>query len=80
VIRWLADLVMPWAARHAHVWPSQHAGNKIIFEQLKAAHSTVVEIHERAGAVCPMYDVCEHESCRASYTAWAIADQYLRDA
>lgn len=25
VKRWVADLVMPWAARHATVWPSTHA-------------------------------------------------------
>lgn len=76
----MANVAMPIVARYATVWPSTHAVHAGLLEQLRHAHQTVVAIHERSGAVCPIYEVCEHESCQASYTAWAIADQYLNDA
>ena len=34
-------------------------------------------IRETEGRVCPEFTICTHESCRSSYTAWAIADEAL---
>lgn len=79
-MKWFWNAAMRVVVRRATIWPSNHAGNEIMLEQLKHAHTTVVAIHEAAGAVCPQYETCEHPSCQASYAAWAIADQYLQDA
>jgi hypothetical protein len=43
----------------------------------RRAVSALEAIHAE-GKVCAGYETCEHESCRSSYTAWAIADAYLR--
>jgi hypothetical protein len=47
-------------------------------DQLAGAVGVLESIRDEAGAVCAAYEVCEHDSCQASYTAWALADDYLR--
>jgi hypothetical protein len=40
VIERLADLVMPWAATHATVWPSQHAVHEgLMIEYVEACNA-----------------------------------------
>lgn len=31
----VADVLMPWAARHASVWPSQHATHGVLLDQMR---------------------------------------------
>ena len=35
------------------------------------------EIRDNQGKVCKEYEICKHESCRSSYTSWAIASKAL---
>ena len=35
------------------------------------------EIKRDQGYVCQDFELCTHESCRSSYTSWAIADKAL---
>lgn len=51
VVRWLADRLMPWAARNATVWPSQHATHKVLME------SRIVEGFQRARVEKALRDV-----------------------
>jgi len=37
-------------------------------------------IKNQYGQVCDGYELCKHASCRASYSAWATADQALAAA
>ena len=40
--------------------------------------SALEKIKNDEGAVCSNFELCTHESCRSSYSAWAIADGALR--
>lgn len=42
-----------------------------------AAIAALRKIRDQAGAVCAAYETCEHATCQASYTAWALADEAL---
>ncbi len=53
-------------------------------EALAAAEAEVVrteealrEIRDMCRQVCAAFEFCSHPSCKASYTAWAIADAAL---
>jgi hypothetical protein len=46
-------------------------------ERAERAEAALRAIHARAGAVCPMFMVCDHRSCAASHAAWEIADEAL---
>lgn len=35
-------------------------------------------IREEEGAVCKVYELCDHRACASSYRAWAIADAALQ--
>lgn len=50
---------------------------RALAEAEQGAVSVLETIRERAGAVCPEYETCEHPACQASYAAWALADRYL---
>ncbi len=49
----------------------------ILGESYKVAFAALKEIKNNLGKVCPEYEICEHESCRSSYNAWAIASETL---
>lgn len=38
------------------------------------------EIKNEQGKVCMDFELCTHEACTSSYTAWAIADKALRSS
>lgn len=40
----IANAVLPWAAGHATVWPSQHAVHVGLFEELKAANRDAINM------------------------------------
>jgi len=40
----------------------------------------LLEITREQGKVCRNFEICRHEACRSSYTAWAIADKALKEA
>jgi hypothetical protein len=52
------------------------------FDRLAQQHTAAVEALRRIkadeGKVCDQFEVCNHRACNSSYTAWAIADEYLR--
>ena len=35
-------------------------------------------IKNNYGKVCKDFELCKHESCESSYSAWSIADQALQ--
>lgn len=46
-------------------------------DQERTARQALERIKTEEGKVCPEFQICEHESCRSSYAAWAIADEAL---
>jgi hypothetical protein len=51
--RWrtkLADLVMPWAAGNASVWPSQHHTHRVLMEELTQLEGAVEALAYRVAA------------------------------
>jgi len=40
--------------------------------------ASLQEIKDTQGQVCGNFELCRHESCRSSYTSWAIADKVLK--
>jgi hypothetical protein len=38
----------------------------------------LTKIKEEEGHVCPDFELCTHEACRSSYSAWAVADAALQ--
>lgn len=66
------------ACKHGAIYPdSCDQCVKIDHDRFKEA---LVAIRERCGAVCPEYEICTHETCASSYTAWALADEALNSA
>lgn len=63
----LADLVMPWAARNASVWPSQHATHRVLMEQLRelADVDAAAERIREATAGALTEDECRWYACVA---------------
>jgi hypothetical protein len=55
----LADALMPWVARHASVWPSQHATHRVLMEtrrdEYAAARYLVGRMHDALLDVDPEY-------------------------
>jgi hypothetical protein len=43
VNQWLADRIMPWASRHATVWPSMSAEHGSLLAELKNEHVVVAQ-------------------------------------
>lgn len=40
---------------------------------------SAMEAIKNEGHVCMGFELCTNESCRSSYTSWAIADEALRN-
>jgi hypothetical protein len=51
-------------------------------ERLRAREAALTKgytvIREEYGRVCADFELCTHESCRSSYSAWAVADSMLK--
>lgn len=47
--------------------------------KLYKAIEALREIRDKQGIVCSEFALCNHPSCRSSYTAWTIADKALAD-
>jgi hypothetical protein len=61
-----------------------HAEGKIdnsekLIKENQEFQEALKEIRDKEGRVCPNYEICEHESCRSSYTSWAIATKALEE-
>lgn len=46
--------------------------------EVESLGAALREIRDHAGAVCPAYETCDHQSCRGSHVAWEIADAALK--
>ena len=69
-----AELRRQYAALDQFVGVPQ-AGMAQEIERMRVA---LVEIKDgRIPQMCPEFEICEHEGCRASYAAFAIAEQAL---
>lgn len=51
---------------------------KVRMSQIPILVAALKEIHNTSGNVCEEYDLCDHDSCRSSSSAWIIADQVLK--
>jgi hypothetical protein len=40
--------------------------------------AALAKIRDEEGKVCPDFELCTHDACRSSYSAWAIADAALK--
>lgn len=49
-----------------------------LVERIERDEKALREIKDEQGQVCGDFELCRHEACRSSYTAWAIADAALR--
>lgn len=47
---------------------------KEIREEARIQREALLEIKNKYGKVCSDFDICTHESCRSSYSAWQVAD------
>lgn len=70
IVRWIDRLV-------AHV--------RALLDALEAAEAerdgfkaALAEIRDNYGQVCGWFEICVHESCRASRASWIVADKALR--
>lgn len=49
-------------------------------DQVLKYERALTEIRDgRIPQVCPEFEICKHEGCSASYAAFAIADEALKD-
>lgn len=49
-----------------------------VLDRYKQLLIALEKIRKEAATVCPAYEVCDHDVCKANYTCWAIADKTLR--
>ena len=49
-----------------------------IAQRCRIYEDALLRIRNEEGKVCKDFDLCDHASCRSSYSAWLIADQALR--
>ena len=58
-----------------------HGTITALCDYLLVLESALIEIRDqRLPQVCQEFELCTHEGCRASYEAFAIADQAVRKA
>lgn len=48
-------------------------------QRLDAALAALRTIRDSYGQVCSDFETCDHAACRASYSAWHVADQALKE-
>ena len=57
----------------------KHSREFKLTKSLKIALAALKEIKDNYGQVCPEFELCKHDSCQSSVSAWMAADKALKD-
>lgn len=68
----------PVGTLHAHLADCPMLDVNALREQLQGAVEALETIRDKFGGVCDDYENCAHVACQDSYSAWTVADRYLR--